>query len=119
MRIRTDASLATIFVVLLTIGACSLALSPPASVHLWARAPDSQSLTGKILSIRDAEFSVEIGKNKKAQPVVFLIDENTRIDGKLAIGAPVTVEYQVDKGNNFAVHVVVTSPAAKAPSSKA
>lgn len=38
----------------------------------------------------------------------FLVDDKTRMEGKLAIGAQAMVEYRSDGGQNIAVHVVVT-----------
>jgi hypothetical protein len=48
--------------------------------------------------------------------VRFLIDENTKIEGKLVEGAQVSVEYTKEKGENFAVHVVVAPPSRMNPS---
>jgi hypothetical protein len=37
----------------------------------------------------------------------FLIDDNTKIDGKLPAGATATVDYRSEDVNNIAVNVVV------------
>ena len=110
MRIRSALSLTTIFVVLFIAGAWSLKLTSQFPSTLWNRVPENQTVTGKIAAIRDAGFTVQVGNQKDAKPVRFLIDENTKIEGRLVEGAKVSVEYTTEKGENFAVHVVVASP---------
>lgn len=39
--------------------------------------------------------------------VQFPVDDNTKVEGQLAVGAPATVEYRSNDGKNVAVHVVV------------
>jgi hypothetical protein len=116
MRSRSALSLTTLFVVLFIAGAWSLKLTSQFPSTLWSRAPENQSVTGTISVIRDAEFSVKVGKDKEAKTVRFLIDENTKIEGKLVEGAQVSVEYTKEKGENFAVHVVVAPPSRMNPS---
>ena len=40
--------------------------------------------------------------------VQFLVDGKTKIQGKLAAGAEVTVEYRSEEGSNIALRVMVT-----------
>jgi hypothetical protein len=110
MRARSALSLTTLFVALFIAGAWSLKLTSQFPSTLWNRVPENQSVTGTISAIRDAEFSVKVGKGKEAKTVGFLIDENTKIEGRLVEGAQVSVEYTSEKGENFAVHVVVGPP---------
>jgi hypothetical protein len=70
--------------------------------------PDNQSLSGKIASIGDAEFSVQVMKNQDVNTVQFQVDGKTRVEGKLTVGAQATVEYRSDAGKNIAVRVIVT-----------
>jgi hypothetical protein len=75
-------------------------------------APDDQSVSGKISGVGDAEFTVAVAKDKQpSQNVEFFVDDKTRVEGKLAVGALVLVQYHSDSGRNIAVHVVVTPPA--------
>lgn len=78
--------------------------------------PENQSVAGKISSVGDAEFTVAVPKDddkQHSQNVEFFVDDKTRVEGKLAIGAQALVEYRSDGGRNIAVHVVVTqTPAA-------
>lgn len=110
MRAKSALSLTTLLVALVIAGAWSLKLTSQFPSALWNRVPENPSVTGTISVIRDAEFSVKVGKDKETKTVRFLIDENAKIEGKLVEGAQVSVEYTTEKGENFAVHVVVTRP---------
>jgi hypothetical protein len=99
MRFRTALSLATLFLICFTVAAWSTTPQP---------LPDNQSVAGKISSVGDAAFSVQVTKNQQVSTVEFLVDGDTKVEGKLAIGAQVAVEYRSDSGKNVAVHVVVT-----------
>jgi hypothetical protein len=107
MRFRTALSLATLFLICFTVAAWStpqpsqLLINPQPS-------PDNQSLAGKISSVGDAAFSVQVTKNQEVNTVEFLVDGDTKVEGNLAIGAHATVEYRSDSGKNVAVHVIVT-----------
>jgi hypothetical protein len=110
MRFRTALCLATLFMVCFTVAAWSTPNPErlgPADLNAL---PDNQSLSGKIASIGDAAFSVEITKNEGKKTIEFLVDGETKVEGKLAVGSQATVEYRSDSGKNIAVRVVVTPP---------
>ena len=107
MRFRTSMFLATVFVFCFTIAAWSTPLSILAEGRSQPT-PDNQSLSGQIISVGDAEFSVQVAKNKDASTVQFMVDDKTKVEGKLAVGAQATVEYRSNEGKNIAVHVIVT-----------
>ena len=108
MRFRSSLFLATLFVVCFTIAAWSAPLPvQPGARNLWP-APDNQSLSGQIASVGDAEFSVQVRKDKEVSTVKFLIDGKTKVEGRLTVGAQATVEYRSDEGKNIAVRVIVT-----------
>jgi len=107
MRFRTVLSLATLFAFCFTLAVWS---QPLPSSELSARTEGgvpSESVSGKISSIGDASFSVDVVKNQDTNTVQFLIDGSTKVEGKLAVGAQATVEYRSDDGRNVATHVVV------------
>ena len=109
MRFRTFLCMATLFLACFTVAAWS----EPLAVRSGGprSASENQSVSGKISSIGDAEFSVEITKGNEAKhSVQFLVDDKTRVEGKLVVGAQAQVEYRSDSGSNIAVHVVVTPP---------
>ena len=96
MRFRTSLRLATLFVVCFTMAAWSTPL------------PDQQSLWGQIASVGDREFSVQVKKDQGVNTVPFLVDGQTKVEGQLAVGAEVTVEYRSEEGRNIALRVIVT-----------
>jgi hypothetical protein len=70
--------------------------------------PDNQSLSGQISSVGDGQFSVDVLKDKDVNTVQFLVDDKTKVEGTLSVGAQTTVEYHSDAGKNIAVRVIVT-----------
>jgi hypothetical protein len=66
---------------------------------------DSFTLVTSASSIQGAQFQ-RLESNTKT--MMFIIDQNTTVDGKLKIGANADVIYRVDAGNNMAVSVTVS-----------
>jgi hypothetical protein len=97
MRFRASMCLVTLFVVCFTIAAWSTPLRALPGAGDARPTPDSQSLSGTI-----------VAKNKDEDAVQFVVDDKTKVEGKLTVGARATVEYRSDGGKNIAVHVVVT-----------
>jgi hypothetical protein len=108
MRFRASMFLATLFVACFTIAAWSTPLPAQPAAGDPQPIPDNQSLSGTIAAIGDAEFSVQVAKDKDVSTVQFLVDDKTKVEGKLAVGAQATVEYRSNEGKNIAVHVIVT-----------
>jgi uncharacterized protein DUF5666 len=109
MRLRTVLSLATLFLTCFTIALFAETLPPGEATSNMSPLPENQSVSGKISSVGDAAFTLSISKeNQKPQTVEFQVDDKTRVEGKLAVGATAMVEYRSDSGTNFAVRVVVT-----------
>lgn len=108
MRLRTALSLTTLFLVCFTIAAWSTPAPGQLIPSRVTATPDNESLSGKIASISDAAFSLEIVKNQERKIVEFQVDGDTKVEGKLAVGSQATVEYRLNGNNNVAVHVVVT-----------
>jgi len=107
MRLRTALSLATLFLVCFTIAAWSAPTPGQLIPSGVTPTPGSESLSGKIASIFDAAFSLEIVKGQERKIVEFQVDGDTKVEGKLAVGSQATVEYRTNGNNNVAVHVVV------------
>jgi hypothetical protein len=99
--------LATLFVFCFTLAVWSQPLPPGALAARSGGGVPSGSVSGKISAIGDASFSVDVVKNQDVNTVQFLIDGNTKMEGKLKVGAQATVEYRSDEGRNVATHVVV------------
>jgi len=108
MRFRSSLLLASLFMVCFTIAAWSTPLPIRPAANHPGPGPDNQSLSGQIASVGDAEFSVQVRKDKDVSTVQFLVDGKTKVEGKLTVGAQATVEYRSDEGKNIAVRVIVT-----------
>jgi len=81
--------LAPLFLFIFTIGAWSTPHPTLAAGHSQPT-PDNQSLSGQITSVGDAEFSVQVAKNKDISTVQFMVMTRRKSKGKLAVGAQAT-----------------------------
>ena len=108
MRFRTALSLATLFLVCFTIASWSTAASEVLGPTSMTAPPDNQSQSGKIASIGDAAFTLEVIQGQDRKTMEFQVDGDTKVEGKLEVGSKATVEYRSKDGINMAVHVVVT-----------
>lgn len=116
MRFRTILTLAALFLACFTLGAFVQPLPAKDAGSGASRAAENQSVSGQIASVGDAVFTVSTKKDDQGQQTVeFLVDDKTKVDGKLTIGAQVLVEYRSDSGKNIAVHVVVTPSSGMQP----
>ncbi|HYY72496.1 MAG TPA: hypothetical protein VE778_02775 [Candidatus Bathyarchaeia archaeon] len=107
MRFRTALSLASLFVVCFTVASWATPVPDRLVPDSSFPAPDNPSQSGKIASIGDAAFSLEVTNGQERKTVEFLVDDDTKVEGKLQVGAQATVEYRSADGRNIAVHVVV------------
>jgi hypothetical protein len=108
MRFRAILALATLFMTCFTLAVFAEPLAPMGATST-GRLPENQSVSGQIASVGDAAFEINIAKGQQAAHTVeFLVDDKTKVEGKLTIGAQALVEYRSDGGRNIAVHVVVT-----------
>jgi len=109
VRFRTILILATFLLTCFTIAVFARPLPPTAALYTTNDVPENQSLSGQISSVGDAAFTLNIAKgNKGPETVEFMVDDKTKVEGKLTVGAQAMVEYRSDDGKNVAVHVVVT-----------
>jgi hypothetical protein len=116
MRFRTILSLATLFMACFTLAVFAQPLPANAAGHSANRAPENQSVSGQIASVGDAVFTISTKKDHQGpQSVEFLVDDKTKVEGKLTIGAQAMVEYRSDSGKNIAVHIVVTPASGVSP----
>jgi hypothetical protein len=109
MRFRTILTLATLFLACFTVAAWSTSFSAQPSRSPFGPATQNGYVSGKISSMRGNSFSVDVMKSEDVVTLKFIIDKDTKIDGKLAVGSLVTVDYRNDGADNIAVHVVVKS----------
>ena len=93
----------------------------PANHHSTAlqAAAQTQSVSGKIASVDKDSFTLTVGAGtthklsetaQAADPktMVFQVDKNTTVEGKLKVNATADVTYREEGGKNIAVSVRVT-----------
>jgi hypothetical protein len=107
MRFRIALGLVTFFVVCFTLATWASPVPDQLVAETSVPAPDTQSQSGKIASIGDAAFSLEVTNGQDRKTIEFLVDDDTKVEGKLKVGSQATVEYRSADGRNIAVHVVV------------
>jgi hypothetical protein len=112
MRFWTALSLASMFVVCLTAASWATPIPVRLVPATLSPSPDNQSQSGKIASIGDATFSLEVVNGQDQKTIQFFIDDDTKVEGKLQVGSQATVEYRSADGKNVAIHVVVGRAAA-------
>lgn len=106
MKFRTALSLATFFLLFFTVAVWRSPLSACTKEPIHP-APGVQSVSGKISSVGDAEFTLDLGRSQNPDKLTFLIDSETKVEGKLSIGVQATVDYRSADGKNIATHVTV------------
>jgi hypothetical protein len=116
MKLRSILALTTLFMTCFTLAVFAEPL-PRKNAEAGAKgSPENQSVSGQISAVGDAAFSVSTKKDNSGQQTVeFLVDDKTKVEGKLTIGAQALVEYRSDSGKNIAVHVVVTPASGVGP----
>ena len=69
----------------------------------------TKSVSGRVINIgnRGHSLSVEVAESKNTTEFVeFVVDRNTKVNGLVKEGTPVTVEYQsMESGQNLAVNI--------------
>jgi hypothetical protein len=112
MCFRTILALAILFSTCFVVAGWSEPRAPQPFSRPYRPATQSGSVSGKISAVGDGSFSVDVQKSQEPVTLKFLIDNNTKIDGKLKLGATATVDYRTEDVNNIAVRVVVHPTAA-------
>ncbi len=70
--------------------------------------PTAKTIAGKISSIEDGgtAFKLEVDGRSAKQTLQFVFDKNTKLQGRVKVGAAVTVEYEArETGPNLALSV--------------
>jgi hypothetical protein len=106
VKIRAVCTLATLFMLCFTVAVWSSPLDERGATP--SRMPETQSATGKISAVGDAEVIITVGKDQDKKQVQFVVDSNTKVDGQLSVGAQATVDFKLDSGKNIAIHIMVT-----------
>ena len=112
MRFRIILALAILFSAFFAVAGWSEPRASQPFSRPYRPATQSGSVSGKISAVGVDSFSVDVQKSQEPVTLKFLIDNHTKIDGKLKVGATATVDYRTEDVNNIAVHVVVQPAAA-------
>jgi hypothetical protein len=105
MRFRTAVSIATLFLLCFTISLWSTPVR--AQAGSLPISPEPSSVSGKVATVNDSQFTLELRRNQNPNKLEFVIDSNTKIEGKLAVGTQATVDYRAEGHQLVATHVVV------------
>jgi hypothetical protein len=108
MRFRTAVSLATFFLLCFAISLWSSPL--PAETGLLRNPPESSSVAGTIAKLNTSQFTLALNRNQNPNKIEFVIDSNTKIEGKLAVGAYATVDYRAE-GHQLVATLISLLPA--------
>ncbi len=111
MRFRTILVLSTLCLACFTIAVWSEPVNSRPRSGSAGLATQTGTVSGRISALGDASFSVDVRKSQDVVTLMFLVDDNTKVDGKLQVGAVATVDYRTVDANNIANHVVVQLPA--------
>lgn len=63
----------------------------------------TKSMTGKVLDIGDNghSFTVQSNDGSTKQPMKFVVDQNTKVEGQVKVGAMVLVDYHPTDGGQL------------------
>ena len=114
MRFRAILTVVTLFILTVFVACLSVAISsdalasqPNSRLFTSMGSTEHGSVSGKISAIGDASFAVDVKKSQDLVTLQFLIDDTTKVEGRLEVGSVATVDYRTDDGNNIALHIVV------------
>lgn len=98
------ASLAALL--LFGISATAHSISPPS--HQGQQQAQSNAVSGKVTSIAadKKSFSLEVTDNGNNSTMQFVLDDHTRVTGRVSVGTDATVQYQpTDDGKLLALNI--------------
>jgi hypothetical protein len=64
-------------------------------------------VTGTIANVNTSQFTLSLNRNQNPNKLEFVVDSNTKIEGKLAVGSQATVDYRSEGQQLIATRVVV------------
>jgi hypothetical protein len=93
MRFRAILTLVALFIVTVFVACLCVAISsdalasqPHSNLFKSKEASERGSVSGKISAIGDASFSVDVKKSQDLVTLQFLIDDTTKVEGRLDVG---------------------------------
>lgn len=94
-------------------------IAPATRAHRQARQaalqsqdqPKTLNATGKIATVSDSQFTLEVQKTDgSVDPVTFVTDKDSVLEGKPAEGATADVSYRVENGKNIVIRARISPP---------
>ena len=92
------------------LAAGALAAPAPVGKPQMESQPSSDaamSASDKVVSVADTALTLEVKKAGKSQPVAFLTDKDTKVEGPLAVRAEAEGTYRQCDGDNVALAIRV------------
>jgi hypothetical protein len=86
----------------------TLQQSDPGQQHVTP----TQSVTGKLVAISDKQLTLEVQGDTTSDPMDFVVDGSTKVDGNVQPGSMVSVDYRTQDNRRIATHVMLAAPAA-------
>ena len=71
----------------------------------------TQSVTGKLVAISDKQLTLEVQGDTTSDPMDFVVDSSTKVDGNVQPGSMVSVDYRTQDNKRIATHVMLAAPA--------
>jgi len=92
---------------LLLAGASTWARSISAQSQSAPDAKATKTISGKVTSIGNdgRSFALEVEQDGQKQTMQFVLDKAAKVQGRVTVGTPVTVEYAMDGGQNLALTI--------------
>ena len=89
---------------------CAPGRTQPVPAHPQSAQPTQQptkSVDGTVSSIGDKglSFDLEVNQAGNKETLKFVLDKNTRVEGQVKVGTPVTVEYVAMAEQNVAKNI--------------
>jgi hypothetical protein len=84
------------------------AIAPQNSADQQSEKAATQKVTGKVTSIGNGghSFALQVNEGNDKQTMQFMVDKNAKVEGKVAVGTDVTVEYTaMEGGQNLALSI--------------
>jgi len=85
----------------------NLQQSDPGQQHVTP----TQSVTGKLVAISDKQLTLEVQGDTTSDPMDFVVDSSTKVDGNVQPGSMVSVDYRTQDNKRIATHVMLAAPA--------
>jgi hypothetical protein len=105
MRFRTAVSIATFFLLCFAISLWSVPV--PAEVVPLRNTPEPSSVFGTIADLNASRFTLSLNRNQNPSKLEFVIDPNTKVEGKLTVGTRATIDYRAEGQQLVAIHITV------------